>query len=535
MVVRARCCCGCTYFMDSFDRATDHLAPDGVNYLDSNRWVLTTGDWEVDPGTDYLLCNTAASPIYWYDDSGTGVVLNTLYTIRMLDLSSTVTLIAGPVQIKLSFPAANKLKIEFVGGDTWTLTAGSNYTFPMTGTLGYSFFLTETYDTTAECYPYPEDGIMITGSMVALANNCHMKLGAIADADYDQHGLMATVGVRVNDVTVEFARPDCETAPAPTCNLSCYPNPIPNTITVNVSDLPPAAHKVCVDLETAEDCFDEWNEACQDCEEDCQDTRDACYIPCFGDPGCIATCDAAHTACMTACDTGPDGACYKFDHYCETCWDTNADCWQGCPCDEANGAYVLTRETQPYNVATDANVATGPFGDCACIYTGVFPFDASWENPATGNGHNEDCDNLVTRASQLVAAGYESTYYLLFRVQYTISSYDCVTGEIHYNLTFLSSSISHPSTVVPTTVTTPRVASAFCGGTNLDYRCTNISNSVGVVAKNATTGAYGTFGGCDCFTYGVTNGPCDIADEDCVDFDEEGFPIPAETCVSIDT
>ena len=68
------CCCGCYSWTDEFTRNgsnPDQTEPDGVNIVNGDEYVFTTGDWILDAGNfNNLTCVTADSPIQIYHGLG---------------------------------------------------------------------------------------------------------------------------------------------------------------------------------------------------------------------------------------------------------------------------------------------------------------------------------------------------------------------------------------------------------------------------------------------------------------------------------
>lgn len=454
--------CCCLYLKDTFYRTAGNIAPDGVNLRNAitnvpyTRYTFTGTDWIVGTGTGRLLCQTAASPIYWYNDPSHGAYLNALVTATLYDDTDTLTVSAGAVQAKISFPADDTIKIEFVGGESWEKTYASPITFPLSGTFGIKIVDADYYEEKEPgiCNSYAVDALHIVGTLNPFSTGCAVQLGTYAKDDFDEYAIEATAGVTVENIGVGHARPDCAAVIGAHCSKSCYPDPIPNTVTVNVGGYTRPKWE-CVD----------------------QPAVDACW-------------DKIYAECA-ACLAVPLTDCYDPGHpcnqdYCTRCYIPNATCKNGCNCAAANGAYILTKVA-----------STGDY-TCQCRYRGVFAFSSDGGPPTINQA---PCTDSEPFADTLATAGLTG-FFLVFEVEYIIVFYDCDTGELQYSMYWVSNPFGDPSLDG-----SEHLVSDYCAGDELTYTGAN-GAAIDVRCKNGSDELVPCPVGCDCLGSESFLGPC---------------------------
>jgi len=477
-------CCCCDYLRDTFARVTGRIAADNINIkksngVDSTRYKEDTpGSWIVGVGTGRLLCQTDDEPLYFVDATGGGGFLNVLISATLYDATDTVSIIAGATEIKLSFPATNKIKVEFVGGDSWTHEFGSSISFPRSGTFGLKIFDRAKWDELnprpdccahipADCMQQNYDVLQIVGTLNHFAALCLTKPGDYAASEFDKYGVSAKAGVTIQDLSVTRSIPKCDTPPEITCRTSCYPDPIPATLTVNVAGFTGTGKFACVNFQDYFDCVDLTISECNDCT--------GASLPNCYDPGEPCNQDL-----------------------CVRCMRPNMECKTQCDCSCANGAWVISRNaTFPGTV--DVDVVSSIFGDCDCLYTGVY--NVGQGGAYYTDGQIRDCETyLKTVAEGLADLGYEGNLYIAFAVAYSIAFYDCDDDVLHYNLSWQVGPSYIPGAGLGyKSPAPPRHVSAFCEGDSVEYS-DQPDISPRFVAKRLSDGAYINVSGfCSCY------------------------------------
>ena len=515
-------CCCCLVLHDTFDRTTQSRGADGVNVRTVKRYASSslTDDWEVPIDEGYLLCKTDDSPVKFMELPA-GQFLNCLAEVRFDDVYATATISAGPFSAKVSFPTANSIKLEFLSGDSWTYKRPLNFTFPMTETFGLEIYDKPTYDEADEdespedafCHPYADSAVAIVGSINRLGAACCLALGALDKSTFTDYTLAATAGVRFNYLRVTKAKPECKEPVGLACQYSCYPDLLPEVLTLKVRGYN-NAHYTCIDNPgAASKCVLAHAQACVDAQAACSTVHQACLDACADDP-CREACNAARGACLSAleeeggaCDPGWDG--------CVNCYAPRKECRVVCPCEDINGDYALERQLVPMPGAFDVQGASSEYGECRCIYWGAFPFDNDWR-PSLGGQFN-DCNSPQTLYQALNGATYDRNAYLVFHVAYTAHYFDCVAGKMHYSMTLIPSPFSL-NPISP--VTSPLLAEDFCAGTEIDFGSSRPAFGFTVFTKQLSNGAYVPAAGCTCFAPSFFLGPCGSSEESCTSSDE---------------
>lgn len=519
-----RCCCGCSYLVDTFARTTENIAEDEVNFLGSTIWKLTDDDWIVGVGTGRLLCQASGSPIYFYNESGVGTSLNTFVNVTLYEVADTFTMILGSQEIKFSFPSSTKIRLEVAGGAAWEREYASPVAFPFSGTFGVYLFNKETYEAKnpGQCYLWGSDILQIWGSLPAAASggasaqfnsNCTVQLGELDLSSFDKYGFKAEPGVTVQDVTVVRARPDCATQPPVHCRTACYPSPLPTTISAIIGDLKNSQTR-CTNIPAANACTNALRAERDAYLGACSATLDACIAGCSG-PGygaCVSACQDAWTICHDSCFVGPGGPCYRVNNYCLECYAPNSSCKGSCDCESVNGSYTLTRENGTrskiqFTAEFPKQTSSSEFGECDCVYSGIFSAPSGHALPFY---QNDDCGTRQTLTEYLAANGYDATAYLIFRIRFNIAFYDCTTGIVSYSYTWINHPLGSPG---PGPSQTNVVG--FCGGETKSWGSSNNSTNVQVYGRKVSTGVYEGLGSpsgigqaCSCFAATFYLGPC---------------------------
>jgi hypothetical protein len=384
------CNCCCIYFTDSFDRPA--LAADGVNRDGSDRYEFTSGDWEVNVASGRLLCNTADSPIHFYNDSALKS-FQVSADFRFHNIGDYVSVLYDTTD--------EEAKIEWTNAYEKTLTIGtSSNVIAHTASSGKIFMSLFTmsgfHSHTGLAYPWNS----ITGSKVAVGidafqwgSDCFSSY--VLSTGYTKYGLQASDGVVIDNLLVTYSKEECASYIEMGCGAVCDPDPLPASVVIEFSDIP-NGYSRCRSQPTVD-----WDNAIDSCESTFESTR--------------LGCDSAHTS-----GTWDWCNCIQSavsDYWTCTCnvYDSNTSCVISCPGSMMNAVFVLDKVT-----AAQQTPCTHCLYELEVTYPDYWAHD--YVDPDESSG--QPCSSLVT--------GTSTTFSAVMRISY----YDNDTGETEIDLIY---------------------------------------------------------------------------------------------------
>lgn len=408
------CNCCCIYFTDAFDRPA--LAADGVNRDGSDRYEFTSGDWEVNVASGRLLCNTADSPIHFYDSPN----------LKSFQISADFRFHNIGDYVSILYDTDDKeAKIEWTDTAYKTLTIGtSTNTIAHTASSGkilMSLFTMSGFPShTGLAYPYNS----ITGSKVAIGidafqwgSDCFTS--NVPATGYTKYGFKASAGVIIDDLLVTYSKQECVNYINMGCGAVCSPDPLPSSVTISFSDIPNGYSRCRNDPAPP---ADDWEDLDIIAESTFESSRLACDSTWTS--GTSDWCNCIQVATQT--------------YWAATCdnYSTQTSCVVSCPGAMMNNVFILDKVTAAEEMPCthcryELEVTIPDYWVDAEDYVDSFEYDG------------KVCSTLVTGQTTIFSANMSITYY------------DSDTGDITVRLKFDT----------PLTVGKPEVSlsgSVFC-------------------------------------------------------------------------